>query len=86
MHIRQGHLTFNVRNNLDVDNLEAILIELFLKKTKPIVVGCVYTPPTKLDFLEEFEERADYINCFVERYMPVRALRSSCNGILLYLK
>ena len=25
----------------------------------------------------------DYINCFVERYMPVRALRSSCNGILL---
>ena len=25
----------------------------------------------------------EYINCFVERYMPVRALRSSCNGILL---
>ena len=25
----------------------------------------------------------DYINCFVERYMPVRALRSSCSGILL---
>ena len=25
----------------------------------------------------------EYINCVVERYMPVRALRSSCNGILL---
>ena len=25
----------------------------------------------------------EYINCFVERYMPVRALRSSCNGISL---
>ena len=25
----------------------------------------------------------EYINCFVERYMPVRALRSSYNGILL---
>ena len=25
----------------------------------------------------------DYIKCFVERYMPVRALRSSCNDILL---
>ena len=25
----------------------------------------------------------EYINCAVERYMPVRALRSSCNGILL---
>ena len=23
----------------------------------------------------------EYINCFVERYMPVCALRSSCNGI-----
>ena len=25
----------------------------------------------------------DYINCFVERYMPVRELRSSCSGTLL---
>ena len=25
----------------------------------------------------------EYINCVVERYMPVRALRSSCNDILL---
>ena len=48
-------LPFNVRNNLDVDILEAIWIELFLKKTKPIVVGCVYRPPKKLNFLEEFK-------------------------------
>ena len=44
-------LPFNARNNL----LEEICVELFLKKTKPIVVGCVYRPPTKLNFLEEFK-------------------------------
>ena len=48
-------IPFNVRNNLDVDNLEAIWIELFLKKKKPIVVGCVYRPPKKPNFLEEFK-------------------------------
>ena len=25
----------------------------------------------------------EYINCVVDRYMPARVLRSSCNGILL---
>ena len=43
------------RNNLDVDNLEAIWIELFLKKTKPIIVGCVYRPPKNRNFLDEFK-------------------------------
>ena len=51
----RDNLPFNVRNNLDVDNLEAIWIELFLKKTKPIIFGCVYRPPKKLNFLEEFK-------------------------------
>ena len=39
-------LPFNLRNYLEVDNLEAIWIELFLKKTKPVVV---------VNFLEEFK-------------------------------
>ena len=48
-------LPFNVRNNLEVDNPEAIWIGHFVKKTKPIVVGCVYRSPKKLNFLEEFK-------------------------------
>ena len=60
-------LPFNVRNNLDVDNLEAIWIELFLKKTKPIVAGCVYRPPNKLNFFEEFKGVLSKIELQCER-------------------
>ena len=46
-------LPFNLRNNLEVDNLEAIWIELFLKKTKPVVVN----------FLEEFKGVLSKMQC-----------------------
>ena len=38
------------------ETMESAWIELFLKKTKPIIIGCVYRPPNKNDFVAELQE------------------------------
>lgn len=49
-------LAFNQRNDLEIEELEAIWCEILLPKTKPIVVGCCYRPPKQSNFLELLEE------------------------------
>ena len=36
--------------NLPVDELEGIWIDIFLPKTKPILIGCIYKPPDQKNF------------------------------------
>ena len=43
-------LSFNIRNDLDHTELEAKWIELFLPKSKPILVGVIYRPPSQQNF------------------------------------
>ena len=48
-------LAYNTRPDLD-NNLEATWIDLLLKKTKPILIGCIYRPPQQRDFFDPFEQ------------------------------
>ena len=48
-------LAFNMRNDLDADGSEAIWAEILLPRTRGIVVGCIYRPPTDNDFLGRLE-------------------------------
>ncbi len=46
----------NVREDLQHTKLEGIWIELYLPKTKPILVGVCYRPPKDEALLDNFEE------------------------------
>ena len=54
-------LPFNPLTDLTNDNIEGVWIEIMLKKTKPIIVGCVYRPPKQPDFLDQFERTLNLI-------------------------
>lgn len=49
MYIRKD-LSFNKKTDLDHDGIEALWIELFLPKSKPVLTGVSYRPPTQQDF------------------------------------
>ena len=49
-------LAYNTRTDLSDDQFEAIWINLLSKKTKPILIGCVYRPPHQHDFVEKLDE------------------------------
>ena len=52
----KDNLAYNQRQDLESDDIESTWIELYLRKTKPIIVGCVYRPPTKRDFISKLQE------------------------------
>lgn len=49
-------LSFNPRDELLHDELEATWIEILLPKTKPILCGGVYRPPQQCKFYKLIEE------------------------------
>ena len=53
-HIRSD-LAFNPRHDLTVEELENIWVEIFLPKTKPILVCVCYRPPKQTDFYKILE-------------------------------
>ena len=55
LYIRED-LAYNPRDDLDKPDLEATWIDLLLVKTKPILVGCLYRPPTQTDFISKLQE------------------------------
>ena len=59
-------LAVNPRNDLQNPNLEAIWIELLLPKSKPILCGTVYRPPTQSDFFSHLESVYSSINIGME--------------------
>ena len=49
-------VAYTERSDLRNPNLEAVWLELLLPKTKPILLGGVYRPPSQSNFIEEFEK------------------------------
>jgi len=47
-------ISYNSRLDLDND-IEAIWIDILIKKTKPILLGCVYRPPKQIDFVDRIQ-------------------------------
>ena len=54
IYIRED-ITFNPRPDLET-SLEATWIDILMKHTKPVLVGCVYRPPNQTDFMQTFKE------------------------------
>ncbi|XP_052224879.1 uncharacterized protein LOC127840502 [Dreissena polymorpha] len=59
-------LSYNSRDDLKREDLEAIFIELFLPKTKPILCGCLYRPPTQQNFYTILDELCSSDTHFLE--------------------
>ena len=54
VYVKDG-LAFNRRPDLEVEGCETLWVELFLPKTKGILVNCCYRPPDDQMFLTKFE-------------------------------
>ena len=52
----RANFTYNPRHDLGKVNLEAVWLDLFLPKTRPILVGGLYHPQHQTDFIELFQE------------------------------
>ena len=53
-------LAYNYRDNF-CKNTESIFMDIFLPKTKPILIGILYRPPDKNNFVKNLEET--FTNC-----------------------
>ena len=53
-------LAYNYKDNF-YKNTESIFIDIFLPKTKPILIGILYRPPDKNNFVKNLEET--FTNC-----------------------
>ena len=60
-------LSFNPRDDLSHDELEAKWIELLLPKTKSILCGVVYRPPQQCNFYNLFEDLCIAHSDFIEK-------------------
>ena len=54
-------ICFSIKNIIS-KNIEVILVDLLLPKTKPISIGVVYGPPKDINFLQLFAEILNSIN------------------------
>ena len=54
-------ICFSIKNILS-KNIEVIILDLLLPKTKPISVGVVYRPPKRTSFLQLFAETLNSLN------------------------
>ncbi len=52
----RSDLAFNPRPDLTQDGLESVWVNILLPKTKPILVGVCYRPPTHNNFYEHLED------------------------------
>lgn len=52
----RSDICFNVRTDLDNAHIEAVWLDILLPKTKPLLVGILYRPPTQSVFYDRLEE------------------------------
>jgi hypothetical protein len=66
----KDNINFNCRNDIFDVTLETIFLDIVLPKTKPIIVGICYRPPTCTNFFSKLEE------CIVnsERYIDLEII------------
>ena len=51
----RNDISFTLAQNISENELESIWIEILLPKSKPIIVGTCYRPPSQNNFLELFD-------------------------------
>ena len=59
--IRSG-IAFNPEPDLSTDDLESLCVNILLPKTKPILVGVCYRPPTQFNFYKLLEELLETVS------------------------
>ena len=52
----KNNISYNRRTDLEKEDLEGVWIDICLKKTKPILICCLYRPPQQINFNATFEE------------------------------
>lgn len=68
----RSDLPFNIREDLHHDEIEAIWVDIFLPRSKPLLIGTVYRPERPLhvtNFVENFEQVLAKINHSHEVYI-----------------
>ena len=68
LYIRED-LSFNPRTDLHKPTLESVWVDLFIPKTKPIIIGCVYRPPDQSNFLVVFQDSLSSVELSNELYI-----------------
>ena len=50
-----SEIAFSIKNDISSEQDEILWTELYLPKTKPIIVGACYQPPKQNDLVDQFE-------------------------------
>ena len=61
--LSENSISYNRKPNFCI-NTESIFIEIFLPKSKPVLIGILYRPPAKYDFVNCLERTFSYTNVF----------------------
>ena len=59
----KNYILYNRKPNFCI-NTENILIEIFLPKSKPVLIGILYRPPDKYDFVNHLERKFSDTNVY----------------------
>ena len=62
----KSDLSYNIRKDFSAE-IENIFFDILLPNSKPILVGIVYRPPDKSDFLSKLTEAIQSTECFDEQ-------------------
>ena len=68
IYVRNG-INFNIRNDLDKDELECLFLDIIFPKTKPFIIGACYRPPSDNDFIDRFKSILELISPGTELFM-----------------
>ena len=58
----RSDIAFNPKPELSTDDLESLYVNIFLPKTKPILIGVCYRPPTQTNFYKLLEESLESVS------------------------
>ena len=62
-------VSFNVRQDLEEENFEAIFVDILFPKSRPFLVGVCYRPPSDGNFLNKFRTVIDRLDLANEAYI-----------------
>ena len=58
----RSDIAFNPKPELSADDLESLYVNILLPKTKPILIGVCYRPPTQTNFYKLLEESLESVS------------------------
>ena len=62
-------VSFNVRQDLEEENFEAVFVDILFPKSRPFLVGVCYRPPSDCNFLAKFRGVIDRLDLANEAYI-----------------